>query len=478
MQTRRSLYLRLMLASLAPMVLASACAFLIALAVFTRTLDERARAETEHAAQVLAESDLPLTAELLHRFSALQRCDFYLLDSAGRVALTTRGQVPAELARAIGALTPARPTARLSVGGAQMVAALAAFDGQDRRFRELIAVSSLADARLAARRAAVALAAAVLASTVLLALLVRVLMGQITRPLTVLAGVARSIGSGRRGLQVPIERQDELGDLARAFNEMVQRIERYESRLAEQSRLSALGEMAARLAHEVRNPLTGLKMHLQLLAERSPHAETERMRLLLNEVRRLELVVDASLMLARGRKPEFVPADLSALVGEIIDLMRPTLEHRSIELRCRLEATPALSLDRALVKQAVLNLLVNAADALPVGGWITVNVSCETGLGAVLLSVEDSGSGFTTEVLASQGKIATSTKALGLGLGLTVCREVAELHGGELALGSAARGGARVTLHFPLPAAHDSPLAAPEPNAASAEANAASTSEA
>lgn len=446
-----------MLTALAPLVLASTAAFLIALTIFRHTLDQRAGGQTEHAAQVIAAADLPLTAQLLRRLSTLERADFYVLDPGGAVVLTSRESVPRQLRGQLASIMRDGRTRRLTVDGAPSVAAFGSFNGSDARYRGLVAVSSLVDAQDAARRAAVALAGAVAVSTALLAVLVHLLTGQITRPLTELAAFTTAIGSGRRDLQVSADRHDELGDLARALNDMARRIERYEAQLADRSRLSALGEMAARIAHEVRNPLTGLKMHLQLLAERLPAPESPRIRMLLNEIRRLELVVDASVTLARDRVPELAANDLAALAVEVVALMRPTLEHRGIEVASRLSPAPTLMLDRALIKQALLNLLANAADALPEGGWIRVSTSWDPDRGEARLAVEDSGAGFSPEMLAARGRSAPSGKPFGLGLGLTVCREVAAAHGGELLLGASERGGALTVLRLPLRKAPTTP---------------------
>lgn len=440
-----------MLAAIVPLVAATLCALLIAIAVITRTLDGRASEQTEHTARVLSTSGLPLSQDLLRRLSALQRADFYVLDSAGKVVLTSAAQVPAGVGERLAGSRHATSSVRFDLGGTPVIAAFGALDGSDRRYATLVAVTSLSDVRDAERGAVGAVAVAVLAAAVLLGALVHVLMGSITRPLAALAGLAAELGKGRRDIQIPVSGNDELADLARALNEMVRRIGQYEAKLADQSRLSALGEMSARIAHEVRNPLTGLKMHLQLLSERLPAEEVSRVRLLLDEVRRLELVVDASLMLARPRQAERVVEDLPALVREVVGLMRPSLEHRGIEVECRLDPVPALPLDRALVKQALLNVIANAADALPEGGRLSITTTCDRARGMGILIVEDTGEGFAPELLAEPPP-AGSSKPYGLGLGLNVCREVAQLHGGNLELGRSPRGGARVSLALPLEA--------------------------
>jgi signal transduction histidine kinase len=449
-RTTRSLYLRLMLTTLVPLVLAGACAFLIAIVLITRTLESRTREQTEHAAQVLAESDLSPTPELLRRFSALQRADFYLIDPQGRIALSSRDHPPPELERMLNVSGAARHSWQFDLEGGPVVAARATLTGGDRRYRELVAVSSLRDAREATKRAAAALAAAVLAATALLAFLVHVLVEGIARPLRALADFAATLGKGTRGVQTPVSRSDEVGDLERALNTMSQQIDRHESQLAERSRLSALGEMAARIAHEVRNPLTGLKMHLQMLAERVPDHDLPRLRMLLAEVQRLELVVDASLMLARERVANLAAENLCALVTNVVELMTPSFEHRGIRIECRLAPIPPLPLDRALIEQAVLNLLANASDAMPQGGDLLISASCDTSRGSARLVVEDSGPGFGAELLSDDSKVVASTKPFGLGVGLSVCREVARLHGGSLILENSPAGAARVTLALPL----------------------------
>ena len=450
-----------MLASLVPLIVAVAGAWAIATVVFTRTLEARVLEETRHATTVMSSGNLPLSPGLLERLAALENAGLLLLDADGRVALSTYPTLP-EPVRAAAATLAARGSRddalKLELDGSPAIAVMAPLTTVDPRYRALIAIAPLRDAREAARRAGIALALAALVACVTLGIILHASVKAITRPLEQLAAFAAGIAGGRRDLRLSPARRDEIGTLARALDDMADRIGTYESQLASQSRLTALGEMAARIAHEVRNPLTGLKMHLQLMSERLPADEARRVRLLLDEVRRLELIVDSSLTLARPRRASPERTELAPLVEDVVSLMRPALEHRGIELSTRLAALPVLALDRGLCRQAILNLIVNGADALPDGGHILVTGACSDDAAFVMLGVEDSGPGFDAAA-GSAADGAASGKPFGLGLGLSVCREFAAAQGGVLRTGerSALLGGARCVIELPVRAATSAP---------------------
>jgi signal transduction histidine kinase len=448
----RTFHTRLLGAAVVPLVVAGLAASWIASAVLARELERRVVEQTEHMAQVLGRGDLPLSTELLRRVASLGQADVYLLDAGGRV-LGSSGAAPspalaAQLAR------PHAPasTRRADIGGEPMLIAYAPLAVGDARYAALAVTRSLADARAATRRAALAIGLAVLTATALLAGLVHVLMGTMTRPLAALTDFARHVGAGERGLPPPQARDDELRDLARALSELSTQIVAYERQLEDRTRAHALSDLAARIAHEVRNPLTGLKMHLQMLAERAAPDTGATLALLLDEVRRLELIVGSALTLSRSAAPALAPASLSALAREVVELMRPSIEHTGIAIDCVLAELAPAPLDGTLLRQALLNLVVNARDALGARGRITVATACDPVRRRIMLQVDDTGPGFATEIMA--GDLApTSDKPFGLGLGLRLCREVAALHGGALLLGRNPEGGARATIELPLPAA-------------------------
>ncbi len=463
MPARTSIYRRLMLATLLPLLVAMAVAWAIATTIFSRTLEQRVVDQTRRAARVMTDSGLPFTQSLIDRLADLQQADFALLDADGQVALTSFGQIPPDLARQLGPPAQVAATAtnlrHLDVNGAPAVLVFQPVAAHpDGRYTGLVAVASLGDARGAARDAALGLAIAMLLASTALAALIHTLVRNITAPLQGLARYADAVAAGDRESRSAIERTDEVGTLARALDDMTARLAVYERRLAERSRLSALGEMAARIAHEIRNPLTGLKLHLQLLGERAGPADAPRIQSLLDEVRRLELIVDSSLAVARDRPANPEPTDLPTLLTDVLELMQPSLEHRRIGVTTRLASLPPLAVDRALIRQAFLNLLVNAVDALPDGGRILVAAGRDDARHSAWLAVEDSGSGAPEGLLDDGLRGGASDKPFGLGLGLTVCREAAGLHGGELRLAEAVElGGARFVIELPLAPAGASP---------------------
>ena len=231
---------------------------------------------------------------------------------------------------------------------------------------------------------------------------------------------------------------------------MMVRLRDYESRLSSRSRLSALGDISARLAHEIRNPLTGLKLHLQLLAERVDPHESARVAQLLTEVQRLELLVSSTLMLGREQTAECEPTALAGLIDEVADLMGPSLSHRGVEVERRCDELLHASVDAARLRQAILNLVTNAADAMPHGGRLLIVAAADIAHANVTIAVEDSGPGVPEAIRAGLLDAPASTKPFGLGLGLAVCRDVAAAHGGTLRIErSAELGGARFVITLP-----------------------------
>jgi signal transduction histidine kinase len=242
------------------------------------------------------------------------------------------------------------------------------------------------------------------------------------------------------------------GLLTRAIAAERARAEDVERDRREAEQAALLGQLASGLAHEVRNPLSTLSMNLQLLREdwADPITEREqkglkRIEVLLRETGRLENVVSDFVRFASGHALRLQRTDLNELAGELLDFLAPQAERARIRLhRDFARPLPAVDADPNLLRQAVLNLVVNAQQVMPSGGDLTVRTA-ENGR-FVKLSVGDTGPGIPPEHRDKIFNLYFSTKPGGTGLGLPMVKKIVEEHGGEVRVESEPGRGAVFTL--------------------------------
>ena len=225
-----------------------------------------------------------------------------------------------------------------------------------------------------------------------------------------------------------------------------------EAEMARRERLAALGDVAAAFAHEVRNPLNAVSMGLQRLAtEFAPEPAANYARfvdLMQGEVRRLNAIVEQFIALARPLPLTLDRVDAGELLHELAALMEPEAKKAGVELRLAVPAAlPAVTADRDHVKQVLLNLVVNALQAMAAGG--TLGLEARADRERVTLVVADTGPGIPPDALPRVFDPYFTTKAGGLGLGLTIARRIAEAHGGALEAESRPGQGTRFLLSLP-----------------------------
>jgi signal transduction histidine kinase len=325
--------------------------------------------------------------------------------------------------------------------------------GRDSRYATVGLLSDLSDIRRAGRISATWLAAGGLLGVALLAWLAHRIGLTITVPIQHLAVMADRIAQGDRSARAEIRRRDELGTLAYSLNAMAERLAAYERELVEKNRLAALGNMAARVAHEIRNPLTAIKLQIQLLGESlREQAQPGLIAGLEDEISRLDLIVTGVLNQGRECPPrvDARPGDLNALVTEVARLFSPQFAHQGIEIETQLDPLPILALDADQMKQVLVNLLVNARDALPEGGKVLLRSWHDQTSGDAWLSIEDSGPGIPLDAEGKPLPQAGTAKPYGLGLGLRLSRELIAAHGGRIEFGASRLGGAAVRLIYPI----------------------------
>jgi signal transduction histidine kinase len=228
--------------------------------------------------------------------------------------------------------------------------------------------------------------------------------------------------------------------------ERLAEVERLQHRLIAQERLATLGETAAVLAHEVRNPVAAILNALVLL-RRQGGAHSEPVRIAEEEALRLERLVNDLLHLARPLEPRAVPFDLVTLAERTLTSVRARVDHPPVTLELKAAAPVPINADSFLLGLAVENLLLNAVRVSPPRGRVEVVV--ERAGGRVRLAVDDMGPGVKPEIAARIFEPFFTTHATGTGLGLAVVRKVIEAHRGRVRAAQSPLGGARFELELP-----------------------------
>jgi signal transduction histidine kinase len=228
--------------------------------------------------------------------------------------------------------------------------------------------------------------------------------------------------------------------------------------IARQEKLSALGVLAAGVAHEIRNPLTSIKVRLftqqQLLAKGSEEFEDNVF--LAGEITRLENIVNDVIAFARPSDPQFVSLKATRPMRELVPLIQPELRAVNIVLKEEYLADPCLQADADQLRQVLINLVKNAADAIGKDGAITLRTRIETrgrGTGAdarVILEVSDTGPGIPPDVQKRLFDPFFTTKASGTGLGLSIAARILEKHDGMLEYSTELNRGTTFRLVLPM----------------------------
>lgn len=281
-----------------------------------------------------------------------------------------------------------------------------------------------------------------------------------TRPIRKLDSGIRRLTDGDLDARVEVRGKGEVARVSRAFNEMTRRLRENRDRsreLVRKEKLSALGRLAAGVAHDVRNPLHSIGLTLQHLHDTGRPVEAGRasefdrsLEIIRGEIRRLDRLVGSFLTFAGNEHRERRMVDLEELVRETANLVRKEAEWRNIEIALEIDSPVSeVSADPESIRSAILNLVLNSFEAMPRGGKLAITL--ESRQEELVLEVSDSGEGIPPADQERVFDFGHTTREAGNGLGLaTVHHCIVVEHGGRVALDSRPGEGTRVRLTLPL----------------------------
>ena len=302
------------------------------------------------------------------------------------------------------------------------------------------------------------------------ALVSLILKAIVVGPIHRLLAAMKRVQTGDLTVRVATEGTAEIDALADGFNAMVGRL-REGARAEEESRqikmerveqLAAVGELAAGLAHEIKNPLSGVKAAIEVVAGELPPDDANRP--ILQEsaaaLARIDFVVRDLLRYARPKAPVLAPADLNQIVQDALIFTQAQAARQSMDLTTALATVlPAVKADADMIRQVLLNLVINALHAAGQRAGGRVEISTSTRDGSVLCRVRDNGPGVPMSAAEAIFRPFVTTKAQGTGLGLAISRRLVELHHGRLWLENPGEPGASFAVSLPVTDSQDVPRA-------------------
>jgi signal transduction histidine kinase len=323
----------------------------------------------------------------------------------------------------------------------------------------IVAISSVLET-LGIHETQIILIAAGCFAILLCFVLLSVLLVLVERPLedlmVTIARIRRDDLSARVGFSL---RRDDIGQLGRQFNEMVERLERNRAEIEELHRremgraehLATLGELAAGLAHEIRNPLAGIAGVVDVMGKELPPESASRAVLadVQNEILHIQNILNDLLSYARPRPPTFHPADLNVTIEQAVMLAQQQVRTRPVKITFTPNAgLPHVAHDPALIQQVVLNLVLNGIQAIPNQGAIDITLARDGD--QALITVKDNGKGISPDALPKIFRPFFTTRREGTGLGLSLAKGIVQSHGGNIHATSAPGQGTQFHIHLPI----------------------------
>lgn len=279
-----------------------------------------------------------------------------------------------------------------------------------------------------------------------------------TEPLHSVVDAARRVAAGDLDQHLPVDRKDEIGELTTSFNFMVQRLrenKRLEERLREAEHLSAVGQLSRSIAHEIRNPLNFISLSIDHIGEKyRPERDDEARNFaalvssIKHEIHRLNKLISDFLDYGKPLKLNMKRIPIEGMLSDVVAIIRAKAESERVSINEIYDFMPEITVDPELMKTCILNVVMNAFQAMPQGGTLTIGTERDDG--KFILSVKDTGSGVSKELLSKVFEPFFTTKSTGLGLGLATTRRIIEEHRGKIDFHSDEGVGSNVIICLPV----------------------------
>lgn len=290
------------------------------------------------------------------------------------------------------------------------------------------------------------------------ALLGFVFISGLTRPVKVLVESTRKLKGGELDHRVP-HLKDEFGELGNSFNEMASSLKEQMNKMRRTEQMVVVGELAAGLAHEIKNPMAGIKVAMSVLSEESYISSEDKsvLQKVVAEITQLEGLMKSFLNFAKPQKPRLEPVNVNQMLNTTLTFH---LKHQAvgaggsgkIEIVKEFGELPPTLADPTQLQQVFLNLFLNALHAMPRGGELGVRTCLEGDGKTIRIEVSDTGSGIREDLINKVFQPFFTTKPKGTGLGLAISRQMIEQHDGAIAVSNRPGGGVLFTILLPVKA--------------------------
>jgi signal transduction histidine kinase len=429
-------------------------------------MDARLRTLLLNAASVVGRSDLALNPAIQRSVQEITGAEVLTYAADGKVLATT---LDIDQRRDVIAAVQAADRRRAETGATRPASidlidcgrpCYVAFQDVEGRPGTVVAlVEETAELTTASAAVTRTILYAAAVSLVVMVLVSQAVARRVTAPIERLVEFARGLSTPGSSARAAAG-EDEVGRLAAAFNDMLERLEESQRALVKSEKLGLAGLMAAQVAHDIRNPLSSIKMQTQIVRARLRRGSDDEASLasVLHDIDQVESVIRDLLELARPGTMTFQPTDVNEVVRDALRQLGAQFSHRKITVAPDLAELPLIPLDAGRFQRALINILVNASDAMPTGGLLAVSTRAVDAGQAVEIEVADDGVGIDPAILDRVCDPFVSTKRDGIGLGLANVESVVKSHGGSVSLLPRQPKGTRAIIRLPVsraPAAPD-----------------------